>query len=56
MIIGAYGIGPLTYAGWLVRRFGYRWTFIAGLWYVLSRRAFDHNILTNEVSMELARS
>jgi MFS transporter, FHS family, L-fucose permease len=28
---GAYFIGPLTYSGWLVRRFGYRWTFIAGL-------------------------
>lgn len=28
---GAYLIGPLTYSGWLVRRFGYRWTFIAGL-------------------------
>lgn len=29
--LGAYAIGPLTYSGWLVRRFGYRWTFIAGL-------------------------
>lgn len=28
---GAYLIGPPTYSGWLVRRFGYRWTFIAGL-------------------------
>ncbi|CAD6456814.1 41948c58-c4c8-4da5-990d-6500d45a36c6 [Sclerotinia trifoliorum] len=28
---GAYFIGPLTYSGWLVRRFGYRWTFIVGL-------------------------
>lgn len=28
---GAYFIGPLTYSGWLVRRFGYRWTFITGL-------------------------
>ncbi|KAL8243708.1 hypothetical protein R6Q59_009966 [Mikania micrantha] len=28
---GAYFIGPLTYSGWLVRKFGYRWTFIAGL-------------------------
>lgn len=28
---GAYAIGPLTYSGWLVRKFGYRWTFIAGL-------------------------
>jgi len=28
---GAYFIGPPTYSGWLVRRFGYRWTFIAGL-------------------------
>ena len=28
---GAYFIGPLTYSGWIVRRFGYRWTFIAGL-------------------------
>lgn len=28
---GAYLIGPPTYSGWLVRRFGYRWTFVAGL-------------------------
>ncbi|ETN42515.1 uncharacterized protein HMPREF1541_01672 [Cyphellophora europaea CBS 101466] len=28
---GAYFIGPLTYSGWLVRKFGYRWTFIVGL-------------------------
>ncbi|KAJ9653289.1 hypothetical protein H2198_007533 [Neophaeococcomyces mojaviensis] len=28
---GAYFIGPLTYSGWFVRRFGYRWTFILGL-------------------------
>lgn len=28
---GAYFIGPLTYSGWVVRRFGYRWTFIMGL-------------------------
>lgn len=28
---GAYFIGPLTYSGWIVRRFGYRWTFIFGL-------------------------
>ena len=28
---GAYFIGPLTYSGWLVRRLGYRWTFIIGL-------------------------
>lgn len=28
---GAYLIGPLTYSGWLVRKFGYRWTFITGL-------------------------
>ena len=28
---GAYLIGPLTYSGWIVRRFGYRWTFITGL-------------------------
>lgn len=28
---GAYFVGPLTYSGWLVRRFGYGWTFIAGL-------------------------
>jgi FHS family L-fucose permease-like MFS transporter len=27
----AYFIGPLTYSGWIVRRFGYRWTFITGL-------------------------
>ena len=28
---GAYFVGPLTYSGWVVRRFGYRWTFIMGL-------------------------
>ncbi|KKY24092.1 putative glucose galactose transporter [Phaeomoniella chlamydospora] len=28
---GAYFVGPLTYSGWIVRRFGYRWTFISGL-------------------------
>lgn len=28
---GAYFIGPLTYSGWIVRQFGYRWTFIVGL-------------------------
>jgi len=28
---GAYFIGPPTYSGWIVRRFGYRWTFILGL-------------------------
>ena len=28
---GAYLVGPLTYSGWIVRRFGYRWTFITGL-------------------------
>ncbi|KFY11724.1 hypothetical protein V491_07086 [Pseudogymnoascus sp. VKM F-3775] len=28
---GAYFIGPLTYSGWIVRRFGYRWAFIVGL-------------------------
>jgi FHS family L-fucose permease-like MFS transporter len=28
---GAYFIGPLTYSGWIVRKFGYRWTFIIGL-------------------------
>lgn len=28
---GAYFLGPLTYSGWIVRRFGYRWTFITGL-------------------------
>ncbi|KAL9016372.1 MAG: hypothetical protein Q9185_006271 [Variospora sp. 1 TL-2023] len=28
---GAYLIGPPTYSGWIVRKFGYRWTFIAGL-------------------------
>ena len=28
---GAYFIGPLTYSGYVVRRFGYRWTFILGL-------------------------
>ncbi|MCJ1416337.1 hypothetical protein MMC32_002672 [Xylographa parallela] len=28
---GAYFLAPLTYAGWIVRRYGYRWTFITGL-------------------------
>jgi FHS family L-fucose permease-like MFS transporter len=28
---GAYFVGPLTYSGWIVRRFGYRWAFIFGL-------------------------
>lgn len=28
---GAYFIGPLTYSGWIVRHWGYRWTFIVGL-------------------------
>ena len=28
---GAYFLSPLTWAGWLVRHAGYRWTFIAGL-------------------------
>lgn len=28
---GAYFVGPLTYSGWIVRKFGYRWTFITGL-------------------------
>ncbi|PMD63167.1 putative L-fucose-proton symporter [Hyaloscypha bicolor E] len=28
---GAYFIGPLTYSGWIVRRFGYQWAFIFGL-------------------------
>ncbi|KAJ5034861.1 uncharacterized protein L3040_008129 [Drepanopeziza brunnea f. sp. 'multigermtubi'] len=28
---GAYVIGPLTYSGWIVRKFGYRWAFIVGL-------------------------
>jgi len=28
---GAYLIGPPTYSGWFVRKFGYRWTFILGL-------------------------
>ncbi len=28
---GAYFIGPLTYSGWVVRKFGYRWAFIVGL-------------------------
>lgn len=27
----AYFIGPLTYSGWFVRKFGYRYTFILGL-------------------------
>jgi len=31
MLRRAYAIGPLTYSGWIVRRFGYRWSFIAGL-------------------------
>ncbi|PVH72278.1 hypothetical protein DL98DRAFT_610954 [Cadophora sp. DSE1049] len=29
---GAYLIGPLTYSGWSVRKFGYRWTVITGLY------------------------
>ena len=28
---GAYFVGPPTYSGWIVRKFGYRWTFITGL-------------------------
>ncbi|KIW61012.1 hypothetical protein PV05_01179 [Exophiala xenobiotica] len=28
---GAYFIGPLTYSGWIVRKFGYRVTFMTGL-------------------------
>lgn len=28
---GAYFVGPLTYSGWIVRNWGYRWTFITGL-------------------------
>lgn len=28
---GAYLVGPPTYSGWIVRKFGYRWAFIAGL-------------------------
>ena len=28
---GAYLVGPPTYSGWIVRKFGYRWTFITGL-------------------------
>lgn len=28
---GAYFIGPLTYSGWFLRRFGYRYTFMLGL-------------------------
>ena len=28
---GAYFLAPLTYAGWIVRRFGYRVTFMTGL-------------------------
>ncbi len=28
---GAYLVGPPTYSGWIVRRFGYRWTFVTGL-------------------------
>lgn len=27
---GAYAVAPLTFAGWLVRHVGYRWTFITG--------------------------
>ncbi len=27
---GAYFIGPLTYSGWIVRRWGYRYTFMTG--------------------------
>ncbi|PSS02171.1 glucose/galactose transporter [Coniella lustricola] len=28
---GAYLIGPPTYSGWIVRKYGYRWAFITGL-------------------------
>ncbi|KAH7377731.1 L-fucose permease Glucose/galactose transporter-like protein [Pyrenochaeta sp. MPI-SDFR-AT-0127] len=28
---GAYFIGPLTYSGWFLRKFGYRYTFMLGL-------------------------
>ncbi|EXJ92211.1 MFS transporter, FHS family, L-fucose permease [Capronia epimyces CBS 606.96] len=28
---GAYFIGPLTYSGWIVRKYGYRVTFMSGL-------------------------
>ena len=28
---GGYFIGPITYSGWIVRRYGFRWTFITGL-------------------------
>ncbi|KAL8921501.1 MAG: hypothetical protein Q9208_005655 [Pyrenodesmia sp. 3 TL-2023] len=28
---GAYLVGPPTWAGWVVRKFGYRWAFITGL-------------------------
>ncbi|KAI4140354.1 MAG: hypothetical protein LQ340_007883 [Diploschistes diacapsis] len=28
---GAYFISPLTWSGWICRKFGYRWTFITGL-------------------------
>ncbi|KAK4947288.1 hypothetical protein LTR10_013656 [Elasticomyces elasticus] len=28
---GAYFIGPLTYSGWIVRKYGYRVTFMTGL-------------------------
>ena len=27
----AYFLSPLTYSGYICRKFGYRWTFIAGL-------------------------
>lgn len=29
--LSAYFVTPLTYAGFIVRKFGYRWTFIVGL-------------------------
>ncbi|MCJ1370228.1 hypothetical protein MMC20_001440 [Loxospora ochrophaea] len=28
---GGYFLGPLTFSGWIVRHYGYRWTFITGL-------------------------
>ncbi|CAO2652194.1 Nn.00g004770.m01.CDS01 [Neocucurbitaria sp. VM-36] len=28
---GAYFVGPLTYSGWFLRKFGYRYTFMLGL-------------------------
>jgi FHS family L-fucose permease-like MFS transporter len=42
---GAYFIGPLTYSGWFVRKFGYRYTFILGLCVSISLQYFRNRRL-----------